>query len=235
MAGRSPFGAPFGKGKWTPARIGAVAAALVIEGSLGWLLIDGLRARWLKAPETPVLTVTDIEAPPPSPPPSPRPPPKAVPREAGAAAPPAARAPRVESSPRLALASPTPAATAAGNGPAGSGSGAGGSGTGTGAGMGGAGSGSGLAAPAQRVAGALSDRDYPRDAGRASGTVGVAFTVRSDGRVDGCRVLGSSGSGRLDGLTCSLVEQRFRYRPALGPDGRPVDSTVRTAFTWGTR
>jgi len=135
----------------------------------------------------------------------------------------------------VALASPTAAASTAGAAASGAGPGAGGSGNGTWAGSGGNGGGGGAAVPAQRVAGALSDRDYPRDAGRAGGTVGIAFTVRSDGRVDGCRVLGSSGSARLDGLTCSLVTQRFRYRPARDASGQAVDSTLRTAFTWGTR
>jgi len=178
------------------------------------------------------MTVTEIEV---TPEPSPTPPPKPVPKPAGAAAPTAAKAPRAEPSPKVTLASPTAAASTAGAAASGAGPGAGGSGNGTGAGSGGNGGGGGPAVPAQRVGGALSDRDYPRDAGRAGGTVGIAFTVRSDGRVDGCRVLGSSGSARLDGLTCSLVTQRFRYRPARDAGGQAVDSTLRTAFTWGTR
>jgi protein TonB len=216
--------------KWTAPRIAAAAAALVIEGSLAFLLIDGLRARWLKPASSPALTVTEITAEP-----TPPPPPKPNPRPPAAAAPAAPAVPQVEPSPRIALPSPSPAATAAGAGSAANGSGAGGVGSGSGAGSGGTGTGSGVAVPAQRIAGGLSDRDYPRDAARASGTVGIGFTVLSDGRVGDCRVLGSSGSPRLDALTCSLVVQRFRYRPARDQAGQPVDSTVRTAFTWGTR
>jgi len=218
--------------KWTAARVVAVVAALAIDAGIGWVLIDGLRAHWLKPAAEPAMTVTEIEV---TPPPTPEPPPRPVPKPAGAAAPPAARAPRAEPSPKVPLASPTPAASAAGAASFGAGAGAGGSGNGSGAGSGGNGSGGGLVSPAQRVAGALSDRDYPRDAGRAGGTVGIAFTVRADGRVEGCRVLGSSGSARLDGLTCSLVTERFRYRPARDASGQAVDSTLRTAFTWGTR
>lgn len=218
--------------KWTRTRVVAVVAALAIDAGLGWVLIDGLRAHWLKPAAAPAMTVTEIEV---TRSLAPEPPPRPVPKPAGAAAPSAAKAPRAEPSPKLDLFSPTPAASAAGAASFGAWSGAGGSGKGTGAGSGGNGSGGGLVSPAQRVAGALSDRDYPRDAGRAGGTVGIAFTVRADGRVDGCRVLGSSGSARLDGLTCSLVTERFRYRPARDATGQPVDSTLRTAFTWGTR
>jgi len=221
-----------GRRRWTPVRLAAMAAALAIDAGLAWVLINGLRAHWLGSPAEPAMTVTEIEV---TPEPSPTPPPKPIPKPAGAAAPPAAKAPRAEPSPKVTLASPTAAASTAGASASGAGPGAGGSGNGTGAGSGGNGGGGGPAVPAQRVAGALSDRDYPRDAGRAGGTVGIAFTVRSDGRVDGCRVLGSSGSARLDGLTCSLVTQRFRYRPARDASGQAVDSTLRTAFTWGTR
>lgn len=227
--------------RWTRTRVAAAVAALAIDAGLTWVLIEGLRAHWLRSADAPAMTVTEIEASPPPPPPPPPPIPTPVPQPRGAAAPPAARAPRAEPSPKVALASPTPAASVAGAAVvdvgAGGGSGAGGSGMGTGAGVGGGGGGSGggLAVPAQRIGGALSDRDYPRDAGRAGGTVGIGFTVRTDGRVDGCRVLGSSGSARLDGLTCALVTERFRYRPARDASGQPVASSLRTAFTWGTR
>lgn len=229
--------------RWTRTRVAAAVAALAIDAGLTWALIEGLRAHWLRSADAPAMTVTEIETSPPSPPPPPPPPPTPVPKPRGAATPPAARAPRAEPSPKVALASPTHAASVAGAAvvgvAAGAGSGAGGSGMGSGAGGGGGGggggSGGGLAVPAQRIGGALSDRDYPRDAGRAGGTVEIGFTVRTDGRVDGCRVLGSSGSARLDGLTCALVTERFRYRPARDASGQPVASSLRTAFTWGTR
>lgn len=122
-----------------------------------------------------------------------------------------------------------------GSADAGAGSGAGGEGSGTGSGRGGSGSGSGIGEAAVRVAGALSDRDYPRDARGVSGTVAIAFRVRADGLVDQCRPIASSGAAVLDDLTCGLVERRFRYRPARDASGQPVDSELRTSFTWGQR
>jgi protein TonB len=142
--------------------------------------------------------------------------------------------------PRPALPFPMPpAATVAGDGSAANG-GAGSHGTGTGAGgsgTGAGGGGGGLGGPAVRIAGALRDSDYPREAEAQglSGTVGISFRVRTDGAIDRCSVTRSSGSELLDRLTCRLFTQRFRFRPASNGAGQPIDSTLSTSFTWGTR
>lgn len=214
-------------------RVRAALAAAAIQCGLAGVVIWGLAARGGPAPERRegIVAVNIAPLPTPSPSPSPRREPE------GGAAPPAARAlpaPRVAPSPRVVLATPT-AAAPRGAADAGAGSGAGGQGSGTGSGRGGTGSGSGIGEPAVRVAGALSDRDYPRNTRGAAGTVAIAFRVRADGRVDRCRPIASSGSRLLDDLTCGLVERRFRYRPARDASGRPVDSELRTSFTWGQR
>jgi len=36
----------------------------------------------------------------------------------------------------------------------------------------------------------------------------------------------------LDSTTCRLIMSRFRYRPALDPDGRPVAETIRGEHEW---
>ena len=213
-------------------KLAAAFAAVAIEVGVVWAFVSGLATRWVKSVAPAHLTVTEFapEALPPSPPPKP------VARPEGAAAPAGPKAQREPAlAPRIALATPSPAPTAAGQAVIGAGSGAGSTGSGNGAGGAGSGAGGGLASGPQRVAGTLSDRDYPRGAGRPSGTVGIAFRVRSDGAVDQCRVIATSGSSQLDGLTCSLVQQRFRYRPALDPAGRPVDSALRASFTYGVR
>ena len=198
-------------------------------------------------PDTQFVAITPMKQP--APPPTPTP---SKPAESAPAAPPAPKAkamPVAAPSPRIAIASPTPAATVAGQGSqasagaalAGPGSGASGRGDGNGAGGtgdGGSGSGSGGETyPPVRVAGALSDRDYPRMVGRRGrgGTVAISFRVRDDGRVDSCRVIRSSGEEMLDELTCELVEMRFRYRPARDETGQPIDYLLRTSFTWGLR
>ena len=220
-------------------------AAAAVEGVLAVAIFVGLSSGF-HSPPLPGLEVTTLKAiPPPQPPPAPQP--DSGERAKDAAAPPA---PKYEASP---LEAPTPkivvtpppvvaapvagigSAAAAGAASAGSGSGAGGLGNGTGGG--GSGEAGGGARPAQRIAGALSDSDYPGWAkqARAEGTVFVSFTVATDGHVTGCRVTRSSGYAELDALTCRLVEKRFRYRPALDRTGSPVAATLSTNFTWAPR
>ena len=222
-------------------RIGAAAAAGAIQFGLAAMIIWGLAGRQQgpPQPDTQFVAITPTKQPAPTPTPT-------QPEESAPAAPPAPKAkakPVAAPSPPIAIATPTPAATVAGQGAqmsagaalAGTGSGAGGQGQGTGAGGSGDGGGGGRTWPPVRVAGSLSDRDYPREAGGFGGTVAIRFRVRDDGRVDRCQVIGSSGEGLLDELTCELVEARFRYRPARDASGRPVDYVLRTSFTWGLR
>jgi TonB family protein len=65
--------------------------------------------------------------------------------------------------------------------------------------------------------------DYPRQSIRSNeqGTVGVAFTINTDGEVTECSVAISSGKPRLDEAACALVIRRWRYKPAT-ENGMPV-------------
>jgi protein TonB len=114
------------------------------------------------------------------------------------------------------------------------GSGTGGEGLGSGSGGSGTGGGGGGTRPAERIAGALANRDYPRSAlrARAQGSVSVRYTVLPDGRVGDCRIMRSSGHLDLDETTCRLIERRFRYRPALDRSGRPTTATEHKSYDW---
>lgn len=229
---------------WQPRRnrIGPALAAGAIQCGLAAVILWGLAGRQSAPPDPDMrlVAITPMKQPVPTPTLTP-----SKPAESAPAAPPAPKAkamPVAAPSPRIAIASPTPAAIVAGQGSqasagaalAGPGSGASGRGDGNGAGDGGSG---GETDPPVRVAGALSDRDYPRMAGGRGrgGTVAISFRVRDDGRVDSCRVIRSSGEEMLDELTCELVEMRFRYRPARDETGQPIDYLLRTSFTWGLR
>lgn len=171
---------------------------------------------------------------------SPPPPPPPEPEPAGAAAPPAPEAepvPKAAPPPKLVVKPdpPLPPAPAEGSetrsGAAEEGAGSGGGGIGTGTGSGGSGSGPGgaIAQRAVKIAGDIVDaRDYPRSGSRArSGTsVTVYYTVGVDGVPRNCRVARPSGDPEADRITCRLVEQRFRYRPALDREGNPVPDTT---------
>lgn len=219
----------------------AFAAAIGVNGLLLALLLSLSRDVAPQLLAAPGLTTFDITQPPP-----PAPPPPDT-RPAAAAAPPsrgATKAPSPPNPPRP-LPKPTPAQPAVDAGSqsasgagaaAGSGAGRGGQGTGTGSGAGGNGTGAG-ATPPVHIAGALTDRDYARSGlpRGAAGTVQVSFRVRSDGQVDNCRTVRSSGYEIIDRQTCRLMEQRFRFRPARDAAGRPIDFTLRTDFTWRPR
>ena len=86
----------------------------------------------------------------------------------------------------------------------------------------------------RRIGGRIRDADYPAQlwAAGIGGTVWVRYHVEIDGSATGCLVTVSSGSAELDMLTCRLIEQRFRYRPALDEGGRRARSTVVENHSW---
>ena len=123
---------------------------------------------------------------------------------------------------------PGPGTGSGGTG-AGTGSGRGGGGAGGGGGGGGGGDGAGMAVtPPRQVAGRLSIDDMPEDLRESGfrGRVWVLYRVEADGRVSQCRVARSSGNRALDGATCRLIQQRFRFRPSRDDRGRPTWSYV---------
>ena len=86
---------------------------------------------------------------------------------------------------------------------------------------------------AVQVAGALSRKDFPKRAwagGRRS-TI-VHYDVRDDGTVGNCSVAQSSGDPNLDGVTCALVQERFRYDPAQDGMGRAISDRAGWKQEW---
>jgi protein TonB len=120
----------------------------------------------------------------------------------------------------------------------GPGQGAGGIGNGLGGGGdGGNGAGGGVAVGPRQIHGRLSFSDMPDGllAPGAEARVGIRYVVDVDGSVIQCRVDQPSGYPLLDGLTCRLVSQRFRFKPARDFTGRPVRAAIAEAHTWFTR
>lgn len=213
---------------------------------LAYGLLTGLGVEFVRSVEN-RLKVFAVAPDPPPPSALPIPAPVRIRDPEGAAAPPSLKSrPSPVVAPRDGRRSPVRAAPAPAPLPTGSdpkagasatpgaGSGAGGQGSGAGAGRGGSGTGGGgLPVRAQGISGALADSDYPgRRSRRVVESVGVRFLVGSDGRVSGCTVTRSSGNARLDSVTCRLIEQRFRYRPARDANGAPVGSVFSTTFDW---
>lgn len=219
-------------------RMKAVAGVVALHALVGYAFITGL-AFEVTREVTQSLQVFDISEPPPPPEEAVEPAPARAPEPEGAAAPESMDA-VVVPEPEIWLAIAPPVQTARAKGTSdvpGAGTGSGGEGTGTGSGGSGTGTGGGGGARAQRLSGGFTPQDYRRIAGPRNlrGVVHVSYVVEPDGRVTGCSVTRSSGHPELDSATCRLIEQRFRYRPARDAQGRAVQSTQFTNFTWEPR
>ena len=157
---------------------------------------------------------------------------EAVPREVAVPDPPIP-VPRRVPAPR---ASSTGSADTSGASESGSGTGAGGEGAGTGSGQGGGGQGGGAVNKPEHIAGSIDDAsDYPvPEGGRAArrGTeVIVRVIVGVDGRASNCTVYRPSPDPEADRITCRLVVERLRFRPATDAQGNPVPAP----FYWRQR
>lgn len=123
----------------------------------------------------------------------------------------------------------------------GTGPGAGGMGSGSGGGGdGGTGPGSGdgnadAARLPRQTSGKLHYWEIPKDLRRAEagGLIRLRYRIGTDGRVSGCTVLVSSGYPDFDRDTCARITERFRFRPALDAQGRPVAYVMTEIHGWG--
>ncbi len=224
--------------------ISAIASATMIA-LLGWALLSGLSVAPMRSAVEQALVSLALNPPPP-PRQVPKPPPPPHERPRAAKGDPSPRNLRNKATqvvaPVLPPIKPPPvvAAPQAGIGAtsnngasdvAGPGQGAGGNGDGLG---GGGDGGDGDFTPPRQVGGRLSYADLPADmrAGGRGGRVGVRYSVGTNGRVSDCEVTRSSGSTELDGATCRLIEQRFRFKPSRDANGRAVDADVVENHTW---
>ena len=104
------------------------------------------------------------------------------------------------------------------------GTGAGGTGNGTGSGGSGNGTGGGGASGVKLIKG-ITTADYPREVTRGwprGAAVFVRLRVQPDGRVSQCDVMRSFGNSSIDQWTCSLLQQKGRFKPATDDAGRPI-------------
>lgn len=177
-----------------------------------------------------------------TPPPEPEPEPDAgaAGEEGRKAVPKAVVAPQpkvvVKLAPPAPRASSTGSANTSGAKDSGTGTGAGGSGTGTGSGSGGSGQGGGIATGPEWIGGAINNaRDYPTPAGGRRARIGteviVKVTVGTDGRASNCSVYRPSPDPEADAITCRLVVDRLRFRPATDASG----AAVAAPFFWRQR
>jgi protein TonB len=219
----------------------ALAGVLLVQLGLGLALISGLRVGIIPPPRELVSHMIEVTLPPPPPPPPviPKPIEKPKPKHAAAAPPPKQANPGGSPGPSKhgaavvpKVATPAPAAAAAGGG---RGTGVSqGNGSGDGNGTGGMDEDEG-GADSEKIAGDFYDSDYPPDLARAGiqGRVIATIDIGTDGRVARCRISHSSGNGELDSLTCRIIQQRYRFRPATDRFGRPIPDEADIDQYWG--
>jgi protein TonB len=230
-------------------RIVAAVGAVLVVVALGLSLLFGLRTS-VSAMRDTIVVLLDFKTPPP-------PPLRHEPPEAARMARPARNAPSPRNlrnkptdivvPPPLVIPPPLPqpvvAAPVAGTGAApsagasdrpGPGFGAGGEGNGSGGGGDGDGEGEGDDTPPIQIGGRLKFGDMPPELRVLGETrwVSVRYRVNIDGRVSDCIVTRSSGNPRLDAVTCSKIEERFRFRPSRDSDGTKVRSIVVETHQW---
>jgi periplasmic protein TonB len=230
-------------------RRGAASAALVAEALLAALLLYGLAGPVGGLPQLPASLVSiALDNPPP-----PEPHLKAsASADNGRAAPPSLKAEAAAvKRPEQIIVPPTPipaaivpaqsvgikAGAAVRPGP---GSGAFGLGNGTGSGNGGngpgagSGDGDGGGSDAEWTGGKIKNSDYPKAVREAhiSGTTETLVSVGANGRPSACRVTRTSGSRELDTATCTLIMQRFKFKPARNAAGQAIDSRIEYEQEW---
>ncbi|WP_209346800.1 TonB family protein [Pontixanthobacter sp. CEM42] len=124
-------------------------------------------------------------------------------------------------------ASSTGTANTSGAKESGDGTGAAGQGVGTGSGRDGSGQGGVAVSKPIHISGAInSARDYPVPEGgrqaRNGTRVVVKVTVGTDGRARNCSIFRRSPDAEADSITCRLVVDRLRFKPAMDANGTPV-------------
>jgi protein TonB len=222
-----------------PDQAKAIAAVIAVHAALAAIILTGLNGRIVtQAVES--LKTFDLRRPPP-PPSEPPPPARRAERarlEEGAAGKKAEPSPVVAPQPKLPLPSPIPAASVAGTGNAPSqgaanaGTGPGAGGTGIGRGGGGIGDFTGFT-PA-RMIGKIPNSEYRRiSAGRIPrGSASIGFTVNTNGRISGCRIVRSSGDALVDSRVCAAATRYLLFSPARDPSGRPVAQDLTYTPNW---
>jgi TonB family protein len=64
------------------------------------------------------------------------------------------------------------------------------------------------------------------------GSVAFALLIDEQGKVADCTVTQTSGLAALDAQSCAVVKARGKFKPAVGPDGKPSKSAYFQRITW---
>ncbi len=222
-------------------RLGALALIVLLHLLAIYALARAFAPTITASVEQSVVAAFTMPAPPPSPPAAEPQPDAGAAAEAGRKAVPK---PVTAPKPKVVLKQDKPQPKASSTGTAdssgakdqGDGTGAAGTGAGTGSGLGGGGQGGFAVAKPVLISGAINNaRDYPVPAGGRQARIGneviVRVVVGIDGRASKCSIYKASPDPEADRITCRLVMERLRFRPATDANGDPVAAP----FYWRQR
>lgn len=219
---------------WAPRQTALAGGVAALHVLVGYVLITGMGTFTPDGPESSALTVIELTPPVEPEPPPETPPPEPRPEPPGGATP----APRIDAPAVLLPAPPAPTPlivtvppipTSGGATDNGTGIGEGGSGGGSGAGVG---DGRGFT-DARQIRGRFRNSDFPasaRSAGRIR--IGVRYAVDPTGAVGECEIIDTSGYPEVDAMTCRIIVERYRFRPARDEQGVPVTKVMEEDYTW---
>ncbi len=90
------------------------------------------------------------------------------------------------------------------------------------------------ASPRNAPSGWVTTDDYPaRDLREGNqGVTRFRVTVGTDGRVQRCEILRSSGFPSLDDTACAKITRRARFDPAIGENGAKVVGSYASSVRW---
>ncbi len=88
--------------------------------------------------------------------------------------------------------------------------------------------------PSNGPLGWVTNNDYPQRALQRGweGDLTYALEIGTDGRVDDCRIVNSSGRSVLDETACRMISQRARFDPAIDSSGEAIAGIYRGAVSW---
>jgi hypothetical protein len=90
------------------------------------------------------------------------------------------------------------------------------------------------AEPLKPLAQYFSDDDYPSQAlfEHATGRSRVVMMIDETGMLKDCLVEETSGVAVLDAMTCDVLRERAKFRPAADAAGKPVKSVLTQGVVW---
>lgn len=91
----------------------------------------------------------------------------------------------------------------------------------------------GAAVYPRQISGKLHYWEIPKELRQDhGGVVRLRYVIGTDGRASNCIVLQSSGMSEFDRETCTHITERFRFKPALDAQGRPVSFVMTETHGW---